>query len=573
MPPVDISNRALSDATAEILQILTRAINCTKGHTGHLEMAMEMAKIMMAAFQAHGESATMIPPVILSAAMELSEHVDLVGKRSFLTLPIWRNILLSNSHIQQHLLCSKAHTFEEALMKGLASQPPMQPKITVMTNSLMLPAAHSTLMPIVKKTLIDMTIDSDEVEIVKEIAQTDTSPHKKQTFIDTADTQVSGFQHQGKIEMPVKVKAHIAVDIPLRDSRQKPMLKSKQMEMARASELDEVVVVDVPPMKRTVLPNHLPATGDDSGQLKPWFQDSSSLQQNAGTTTQKHGHRQAMLMEEDEGNILEDVGDISTGQEEDIGVLNHMAAAAEDMLIDSLGDTVARDLGALTLKANRDSVSLIAANKVLQDTIIDLQNQVAELCAHNAITATLIEAINICLTAQGEEVKALHAESQHHEAQLWSAEAKVASNGTSTAILSDAYESLQQHVVSNVSLPHFNHAMFFPPISHGTPYTQSMSSRQAQAMEQLYFNFIPGLSTAPGLPGTSFTGSFGIQGLAVTLTATSCAAASHSGGGVTHIIAGPSTAASQSTNNEVAGPSGSHPRGAFEESASGIGCN
>lgn len=76
-----------------------------------------------------------------------------------------------------------------------------------------------------------------------------------------------------------------------------------------------------------------------------------------------------------------------------------LVAAAEDMLIDTSGDMVVTDLKALMLEANRDLVSLIAANRVLQDTIIDLQNQVAKLCAHNATTTALIEAINIHLTA------------------------------------------------------------------------------------------------------------------------------------------------------------------------------
>ncbi|KAG1859425.1 hypothetical protein C8R48DRAFT_774763 [Suillus tomentosus] len=147
------------------------------------------------------------------------------------------------------------------------------------------------------------------------------------------------------------------------------------------------------------------------------------------------------------------------------------------MEIDVSGNTVARDLQAMTLEVKPDLVSPLVA---VQDTINDLQTQVADIRTRNAKMAELVQIMNACLAAQDtdiramekmcaeiaglqEEVKALHAKSQTCEAQIQNTDAMLTAQGHCTAILMDAYESIRQCVVPNPPIPHFNNAVFFPP--------------------------------------------------------------------------------------------------------------
>ncbi|KAG1799144.1 hypothetical protein EV424DRAFT_1546074 [Suillus variegatus] len=159
----------------------------------------------------------------------------------------------------------------------------------------------------------------------------------------------------------------------------------------------------------------------------------------------------------------------------------------KEMEVDASGDTVAKDLQAMTLEVKLDLVSPLAA---VQDTINDLQTQVADIRTQNTKMAELVQIMNGRLAAQDtdiramekicaeitglqEEVKALHAESQTREAQIRSADAMLTAQGHCTAVLMDAYESIWQCVVPNPPVPHFNNAVFFPPTGHPVPYSPS----------------------------------------------------------------------------------------------------
>ncbi|KAG1804570.1 hypothetical protein EV424DRAFT_1351270 [Suillus variegatus] len=190
------------------------------------------------------------------------------------------------------------------------------------------------------------------------------------------------------------------------------------------------------------------------------------------------------------------------------------SSIAEEMEIDTSDDAVLKNLQAMSLEVNKDSVSLPMAKDV-QDTINHLCNEVAELRTHNAAAVKLVNTMQVWLAAQDakictmetlcadiailqEEVKTLHAESQRRDAQLRSAEAWVTSQGTSTTLLMDAYESLRKHIIPDLSGPsHFNHGMFFPPAgqvpSAGDipPASLDMTVGQTRAMEHLYFNLTP----------------------------------------------------------------------------------
>ncbi|KAG1852092.1 hypothetical protein DFJ58DRAFT_841955 [Suillus subalutaceus] len=229
---------------------------------------------------------------------------------------------------------------------------------------------------------------------------------------------------------------------------------------------------------------------------------------------------------------------------------------SDTMDIDLSGDAVVKELEAMTLKMG-DSASPVEKNHGLQVVINSLKTELTELCARHTASMLLISNMNVCLakqetniqnleamhdelTALQQDVKDMQVESHSREEQLWTTEAKLAEQPHSTSILQEAYESLRQRVMPNVSIPPaFSNTMFLPIPSYSTPYSQGFSAGQAQAMERLYTNITPGPSTAAGMSLAHAAGSSGQNG-----------------------VAGSST-------NQNAGSS--HLRQVFSESASGTG--
>ncbi|KAG1846612.1 hypothetical protein DFJ58DRAFT_843457 [Suillus subalutaceus] len=142
-----------------------------------------------------------------------------------------------------------------------------------------------------------------------------------------------------------------------------------------------------------------------------------------------------------------------------------------------------------------------------------------------------LEAMRDELTALQQDVNDMQVESCSREEQLRTAKAKLAEQAHSTSILQEAYESLRQRVMPNVSIP--------PAFTTVHPTVRVSVQGQAQAMERLYTNITPGPSTAAGTSLAHAASSSGQNG-----------------------VAGSST-------NQNAGSS--HLRQVFSESASGTG--
>ncbi|KAG1888826.1 hypothetical protein F4604DRAFT_1915885 [Suillus subluteus] len=116
MPSAEISNEALNDATAQVMQVIAKGMRLKDGHPNHLRFAMEIGNIMSSSFQLYGISATMVPPILLSAAMEMQEHVD-PARQHFVSAPTWCNIRADNPQIQQHPLKDKVRTIVVSMLK------------------------------------------------------------------------------------------------------------------------------------------------------------------------------------------------------------------------------------------------------------------------------------------------------------------------------------------------------------------------------------------------------------------------------------------------------------------------
>ncbi|KAG1720017.1 hypothetical protein EDB19DRAFT_1966659 [Suillus lakei] len=107
MPSAETSNKAVNHAAAQVIQVLAGAVKLRDGNLEHLWLAVQMGEIMSPVFATHAISATVVPPVLLSAAMEVLEHLD-PTRQWFVSVPVWENITANDPRIQQHPLKDKA---------------------------------------------------------------------------------------------------------------------------------------------------------------------------------------------------------------------------------------------------------------------------------------------------------------------------------------------------------------------------------------------------------------------------------------------------------------------------------
>ncbi|KAG2034366.1 hypothetical protein BDR03DRAFT_984364 [Suillus americanus] len=215
--------------------------------------------------------------------------------------------------------------------------------------------------------------------------------------------------------------------------------------------------------------------------------------------------------------------------------MQHSLVISDNMDINLSGDAVMKESEAMTLEMG-DSASPMEKNHGLQAVINSLKTELTELHARHTASTLLISDMKVHLAEQetniqnlevmcGElmalqqDVKDMQVESHSREEQLWTTKAKLAEQAHSTSILQEAYQSLWQHVMPNVSIPPtFSNTMFLPIPSYSTPYSQGFSAGQALAMEHLYTNLTPGPSTAAGTSLAHAASSSGQNGVAGSST-------------------------------------------------------
>ncbi|KAG2058795.1 hypothetical protein BDR06DRAFT_1028198 [Suillus hirtellus] len=524
-----VSNKALEDATAQVQQLVAQAMQLKNGPTGHFTMAMEITKILSLVFEQHGRSVSMILPLLLLAVMELQLHLDLVTHQSFISIPVWGNIIMDDRRIEKHPLYWKALKFIASSSPSPLSHPPIQPAEVVIDNATEDPPVASKPKPkpncIHKKTLKVMnSSESDGIEIIDHVVATNAA--LPDIWKGSSKHTVSQDQSDETTLVEILQGNTIVV-------RQRPMPKRKQTQAAGGHELKPASTAAskvtigkqhksshwCTPSKEDKKDLSLAATGD----VVKGMEDIQPNTEYIGSDDHVTGIRDASSMR----HSLPPITTVSTcSSPESSAATMHAVmppwcshlppSRTEVMDVDVPADAVVKDLQAMTLQVRNDSALLSHNHEDFHNTIDNLCNQVAELCVRNAAAANSLDALNVHVATQDaemktmerlhtdvavlqEQVRVLHAESRTHENQLCAADVKLASQGSTTAVLQDTYESLRQHLIPTPSIPpHYNNAVFFPGSSHQTPYSHGPSVSQAQAMERLYFNFTPGLSTATG---------------------------------------------------------------------------
>ncbi|KAG1906162.1 uncharacterized protein F5891DRAFT_1182365 [Suillus fuscotomentosus] len=494
IPSTTVSNKALEDATTRVQQLVAQAMQLKNGPAGHFTMAMEIAKILSPVFEQHGRSASMISPLLLSAAMELQSHLDPVTRQSFISIPVWGNIIMDDRRIEKHPLYRKALKFIASSSPSPLSHPPVQPAEAVIDNATEDP-------PVAVKTQAkakSYPSESDGIEIIDHVVATNAAPPD----IRKGSSKHTVSQDQSDETTPVEILQGNTIVV-----RQRPMPKRKQTQAAGGRELkpgcegpkgkrsressqNEQVTKSTPSATRP------PVSADTGDQRKPWFEHPIPLPTTAASKVtigkrHKSSHRRTPSKEDEKDLSPATTGDIVKGMEDiqlnteyigsddhvtgirDAGSMRHSlppittvsarvspeSSAAtmhavmpprrshpppsrtEVMDIDVPADAVVKDLQAMTLQVRNDSALLSHNHEDFHNTIDDLCNQVAELCDAEMKT---MERLHADVAVLQEQVRVLHAESRTHENQLRAADVKLASQGSTTAVLQDAYESLRQ---------------------------------------------------------------------------------------------------------------------------------
>ncbi|KAG1834667.1 hypothetical protein DFJ58DRAFT_847560 [Suillus subalutaceus] len=489
MPSSDVSNQALGHAAAEVVQILARALQWKKGCAGHLFMVMEMANIMY--LPSMGQAATKISLVLLSAAMELMEYWDPIGCTSFVTMPVWKNIVMGTQ------FCDPGSTIYTPINSPIAYSH---------RRSAGAIARHIIkAKPVLRKKKVDLNLASDGIEIDRVVADV---------------TSTSDGKQKGKIVPSEELESDMSMDRSLTNVILKADVKGKSWQKRPRDASGSR-----PPVKQTVtssLPDDatppmealLPVaeTAIIGKKHKSGHQQSMSIDQQEGMA--KHGvsnAKDAALTEDITASrkvqgqslsrhvphvsinmLVPDTNGAGQAAPPALSVppiatlslvlpsmppaRNQMgtwaaeirhSAIAEELEMDVSGDAVMKELHAMTLEVKENSVSLLEKNEDLQASINALKMEVAVLKGCNTAATELLEAMKVRLAAHDtdiqtldgmrtelaalqEDVKAVQAESRTREEQLQAAEAKLALQSCTTAVLQDAYEALWQHVVSNL---------------------------------------------------------------------------------------------------------------------------
>ncbi|KAG1719569.1 hypothetical protein EDB19DRAFT_1918746 [Suillus lakei] len=83
----EFSNTAMGNAAEKIMNFVGKAAKLRDGHPDCLKLAVDMEEVISLVFEKHGLSVTIIPLILLSAAMEILDHLD-ETQHFFVTAPL-----------------------------------------------------------------------------------------------------------------------------------------------------------------------------------------------------------------------------------------------------------------------------------------------------------------------------------------------------------------------------------------------------------------------------------------------------------------------------------------------------
>ncbi|KAG1872222.1 hypothetical protein F4604DRAFT_1925834 [Suillus subluteus] len=558
MPSSDISNEALSDATAQVLQILAIALKLKEGHTDHMKIAVEMGNILSPNFAMYGMLATSIHLVLLSVAMELLEHLD-PSQKNFVSAPEWKNIKANDPRIKKHPLAEKAHLFFR-----ICADPSRHIAGLSTGGWCRSSCADAGCCWLIQAQVKGQAFTEEEegggVEIVpagdggdvapaadkpsemakgkgkegkgkgkgkaKDVAppEDDSTPSrspdedqsnsrptalmaipKKQKVAQSLTTQVGDLlkedvnaDNDGP-ELVPRCEQCIKVYVLVTIHGWRVLILHPASNLCSRSKAKCSHVKGGNPPKPTSINRRTPSSSQQCLAAEDMLESDDAI---SGPALVVHSVPPIMILATDRSSL--EPAQVSSSL-----ILNPLSDSLLDhMEVDMLGDSMLHELQAMTLEVRQDSAAMHAKSSGLQDTVNHLRSEVNKLEARHLATADLVTEMNQCLAVQEIDIlKVLQEDAATCDQQLQRAEEQLARQEHTTGLLQDGYNALRQCVMAP------NQSFAATPFPNGVfltnvPYSSNqsvipLSVAQTQALEALYLN-MP--TSASGLGG-SFLGN------------------------------------------------------------------
>ncbi|KAG1801916.1 hypothetical protein EV424DRAFT_1351818 [Suillus variegatus] len=416
----------MGNAAEQLMKIVQKAAKLRDDHPDHHKLAVKIGDLMSPVFKTHGMLATTIPPILLSAAMEMLEHLDAV-QQSFASAP-------------QHPLKEKAHSITIArpttaakTSAGIVSAPAL-PKVKPMPKT---KAAHG----------------------LKESKGNDIGPTRGNSLLAYTSSQ------KGKEKAVVPGNEEEAVET--KTSKQTKV--TQESVSLKHNALKEDITTDMAPQAANLeLVAVAPSKNLNVLMPKPTLVNKAEhdLAQ-AASGWQKHPQMDVDNSHDGLTKVLEGMT---------LEVMQDSAnLSARNATLQEIADTLQTNIAQLTGKntAATENLNALQDRITAQDAaLLELQDLWAEVMALQ------------------DQVKTLREESATRDQHLQRAQYQLGQQECTTAILQDAYNAIRQCLTGppNSSSPFTNSLYLANPMYGGSQSMVPVSMGQMQAMEGLYFN-------------------------------------------------------------------------------------
>ncbi|KAG1770157.1 hypothetical protein EV702DRAFT_1202568 [Suillus placidus] len=531
MPTAEFSNTAMGNAAEQLMTIVQKAAILRDDHPGHLKLAVEIGDLLSLVFKTHGMSATTILPILLSAAMEMQEHLD-AAQQSFARAPVWAKIRADDPQIQQHPLKENAQSITIARPQP---QPTAVAKASAGNGGAPAPAKEKPRpkpMPKTKAVHDSKGKDTGGTRGNSPPAYTSSQKGKGKEVVSAENeavvnqgrpTQVQKRRKGSNTSLPpiaggaLQHQVHDSTTMQTKTSKWPkvtPESVSPKNDAPKLNVPKEDIKADmdgselIPPCDGRIICHEgygttgakLRACGHCSWQKYKCSHAKAEPGYRKRSRSRRHQKTDMVVSDDDAGNATAaaflpphisllppatSVPPITTLEGETPPPAEQSAPSMQNP------PDAQQQMEGLTLEVMQNSANLITKNAAFQDRAASLRATSAQIKANNTAAAKQLTALQASITSQDaallelqglrvevaalqDEVKALQGESTTRDQQLWGAQDQLGQQECATAILQDAYNAIHQCLARQ---PHSLSSLMVP-----------VSMDQMQSMEGLYFN-------------------------------------------------------------------------------------
>ncbi|KAG2755625.1 hypothetical protein P692DRAFT_201860282 [Suillus brevipes Sb2] len=499
----EFSNTAMGDAAEKIMNFVETVVKLRDGHPDHLKLAADMAGVISPVYENHGLSATLIPPILLSAAMEIAEHLDetrivpaLVRVKPKSKLATKRT---KSAHESQESKGNDTGLSREKSPQAYTSSQKGKGREVVPgenddeavevkrgratrvqkrkgSNTTSLPIAVGTTKQVADSTSKPTKKTSKHFKVASETVTLTENALKEDSKADQDGPEIIP-PCDGYISFVVKDMAPQVPNFELSgDKGQKQTHSSRQLTAEEMVACAEIVVSD-----------------DDAGAIPAAALSPPATSVPPITT---------LSLQDDQPSS---VGSPSFIEDPPIGSVS--TAPLQQMDVHDSGKGLTKVLEGMTLEVIlRVSIAqLHQENTAATEQLKTLQ---ARITSQDA-TLLKLQGLRAEVAALQDQVKRMREESTARDEQLCRAQDQLGQQERATALLQDAYNTIRQRLTGQpqpLSSPFTNTMYLTNPMYGGGQSMVPVNMGQMQAMEGMYFNLpssVGNISTGSMLGGPS----------------------------------------------------------------------